>query len=101
MDAPSIETVNCERCPRKAPCPYCGEMAKRVKHLHRVVTSIAFHKVRKIHIHYGEYKAQCGCCETGLAHTKPWRPKGFPAFVSRSIQNFYGWLQLIFCFYAA
>jgi hypothetical protein len=64
MDAPSVETVNYECCPRKAPCPHCGKMAKRVKHLHRVVTSIAFHKVRKIHIHYGEYEAGCECCET-------------------------------------
>lgn len=67
MDAPAgvhVETVKLDCCPRKAPCPHCGKMAKRVKHLHRVVTSMAFHKVRKIHIHYGEYEARCGCCET-------------------------------------
>lgn len=67
MDAPRgvpVETVNCECCPRKAPCPHCGKMARRVKHLYRVVTSIAYHKVRKVQIHYGEYAARCECCET-------------------------------------
>jgi hypothetical protein len=48
------------------------------------------------------WRCYCSAPEyPGLAHTKPWRPKGFPAFVSRSTQNFCDWLQLIFCFYAA
>jgi len=66
MDVPAgvhVETVKLDSCPWKAPCPQCGKMVKRVKHLNRVVTSMSFQKVRKIHIDYGEYTVQCGCGE--------------------------------------
>ncbi|MDB5384457.1 MAG: transposase family protein [Planctomycetaceae bacterium] len=54
--------VNCR--PRKAKCPHCGKLAKRVKCLTRNVISMAYKRIRIIEVRYGEYETSCQCCAT-------------------------------------
>lgn len=52
--------VHCH--PKKAPCPHCGQKARRVRRLDRYVRTIAYKQIAYLHVFYGEYKARCGCC---------------------------------------
>jgi len=66
MDAiaptPLYLPVSC--APRKAPCPQCGKMAKRVRTGEREVRTIAYHQITILRITYGEYQPRCGCCKS-------------------------------------
>ena len=66
MDAiaptPQFILVSC--APMKAPCPQCGKLAKRVRTGERDVRTIAYHQIAILHIIYGEYQPQCGCCKS-------------------------------------
>jgi transposase-like protein len=50
--------------PKKAPCPHCGQLARRVRRPQRYVRTIAYKQIAYLRITYGEYKARCGCCQT-------------------------------------
>ena len=66
MDAAAPTVVYIPVCctPKKAPCPTCGKMGKRVRTREREVRTIAYQKVAYLQITYGEYEARCGCCKT-------------------------------------
>lgn len=50
--------------PKKAPCPHCGQLARRVRRLRRYVRTIAYKQIAYLDVAYGEYRARCGCCRT-------------------------------------
>jgi hypothetical protein len=66
MDAHAPTVVDIPVCcaPKKAPCPYCGKNARRVRTHERRVRTIAYHQVAFLKITVGEYQARCGCCAT-------------------------------------
>jgi transposase-like protein len=65
MKPPADALVLPVRCaPKKAPCPHCGKLARRVRQPQRYVRTIAYKRVAYLCITYGEYQARCGCCTT-------------------------------------
>ncbi len=66
MDAAAPTVVYIPVCcaPKKAPCPTCGKMGKRVRSREREVRTIAYQKIAYLQITIGEYKARCKCCKT-------------------------------------
>ncbi len=62
--APTVVTIPVSCAPKKAPCPYCGKLAKRVRTHERDVRTIEYKRVATLHITCGEYQARCGCCST-------------------------------------
>ncbi len=61
-DPPLVIPVDC--APEQAPCPHCGQLARRQRVCRRPVRTIAYKQVAYLDITYGEYKARCGCCQT-------------------------------------
>jgi hypothetical protein len=66
MDAntPTVVDIPVFCAPKKAPCPHCGKMAKRVRTHPRRVRSIAYGQIVFLAITVGEYQTRCGCCST-------------------------------------
>jgi hypothetical protein len=66
MDAktPTVVDIPVFCAPKKAPCPYCGKNAKRVRTHPRRVRTIEYRKIVLLDIVVGEYEARCGCCST-------------------------------------
>jgi hypothetical protein len=62
--APTVVDIPLFCAPKKAPCPYCGEKAKRVRTHQRPVRTIAYRQIAFLQITVGEYRARCGCCAT-------------------------------------
>ena len=62
MLVPLIRAVHC--APKNYPCPRCGKNGRRVRHLQRRVRSLAYRRFAWLDIHYAEYKARCGCCQS-------------------------------------
>lgn len=63
-NAPTILDIPVFCAPKKAPCPTCGKLAERVRTGHREVRTVAYQKIARLQIAYGEYQARCGCCVT-------------------------------------
>src|SRR5262249_9128531 len=66
MDAvtPTVVYIPVHCAPKKAPCPKCGKLAKRVRTGERKVRTIVYQQIAYLQIPYGEYKARCACCST-------------------------------------
>jgi transposase-like protein len=62
--APTVIDIPVSCAPKKAPCPTCGTWAERVRIGQREVRTIAYQKIARFQITYGEYQARCGCCTT-------------------------------------
>lgn len=62
--APTVVDIPVFCAPKKAPCPTCGGLAKRVRVGEREVRTIAYKQIARLQIVYGEYQARCGCCTT-------------------------------------
>ena|ERR1700722_7911643 len=62
--APTVVDIPVFCAPKKAPCPYCGKRAKRVRTHERPVRSIAYRQIVFLQITVGEYRTRCGCCTT-------------------------------------
>ena len=62
--APTVVDIPISCAPKKAPCPTCGRLAKRVRTGHREVRTIAYKQIARLQITYGEYQARCSCCVT-------------------------------------
>jgi len=74
---PEVVRIKVGCCPKKAPCPKCGKLGKRIRRpLQRSVRSIAYQKIVYLDITYGEYRARCGCCKTFRTHPPDVVPKG-------------------------
>jgi transposase-like protein len=63
-NAPTVVDIPVFCAVKKAPCPYCGKMAKRVRTHERRVRSIEYRKIAFLKITVGEYQTRCGCCAT-------------------------------------
>lgn len=63
-NAPTVVDIPVFCAPKKAPCPYCGKKARRVRTHERPVRTIEYHKIAFLRITVGEYRARCGCCST-------------------------------------
>lgn len=63
-NAPTVVDIPVFCAPKKAPCPYCGKKAKRVRTHERRVRTIAYRQIAFLNITVGEYQARCGCCVT-------------------------------------
>jgi len=64
LPAPTVLDIPVWCAPKKAPCPTCGKLAKRVRTVPRQVRTIAYKQVAHLQIICGEYQAHCGCCTT-------------------------------------
>lgn len=62
--APTVVDIPVFCAPKKAPCPTCGRLAKRVRTGQREVRTIAYKQIARLQITYGEYQAHCDCCTT-------------------------------------
>jgi transposase-like protein len=62
--APTVVYIPVSCAPKKAPCPHCGKLGKRVRTGAREVRTIAYRQVAYLQITYGEYQARCPCCCT-------------------------------------
>jgi Transposase len=62
MLVPSVRVVHC--APASHPCPDCGRAARRVRRLHRRLTSLAYRHKAYLDVHYAEYKTRCACRKT-------------------------------------
>lgn len=62
--ASTVVTLPISCAPKKAPCPHCGKLGKRIRTHERRVRTIAYRKIAILHITCGEYQARCGCCST-------------------------------------
>jgi transposase len=62
--APTVVDIPVFCAPKKAPCPHCGKMAKRVRTHPRRVRTIAYRQIVFLAITVGEYQTRCGCCAT-------------------------------------
>ena len=62
--APTVLDIPVWCAPKKAPCPSCGRLAKRLRTGRREVRTIAYRQVTRLQITYGEYQASCACCIT-------------------------------------
>jgi hypothetical protein len=62
--APTVVTVPVCCAPKKAPCPQCGTLAKRLRTGQRQVRTIMYRQIAYLQITYGEYQARCRCCRT-------------------------------------
>jgi hypothetical protein len=62
--APTVLDIPVWCAPKKAPCPTCGRLGKRVRTGQREVRTIAYRQVARLQITYGEYRARRGCCTT-------------------------------------
>jgi hypothetical protein len=62
--APTVVYIPVSCAPKKAPCPHCGKLAKRVRTGEREVRTIAYHQIAYLRITYGEYHPRCGCCQS-------------------------------------
>ena len=62
--APTVLDIPVWCAPKKAPCPTCGRLAKRVRTGQRDVRTIAYRQVARLQITYGEYQARCACRTT-------------------------------------
>lgn len=62
--APTIVSIPVSCAPKKAPCPICGTLAKRVRTGERKVRTIAYKTIAYLQITYGEYEARCDCSTT-------------------------------------
>jgi hypothetical protein len=54
--------VSC--APKKAPCPTCGQLARRKRTHQREVRTIAYKEIAILRITYGEYQSRCHCCKS-------------------------------------
>ena len=54
--------------PRKAPCPTCGQLARRKQILRRSVRTLEYRRVASLQITYGAYRTRCHCCTTFRTH---------------------------------
>lgn len=59
MLVPLTRTVHC--APKHHPCPRCGQLGRRVRHLSRRVRTLAYHQIAWLEVHYAEYKPSCRC----------------------------------------
>jgi hypothetical protein len=62
MILPSVRVVRC--CPKSHPCPHCGVLGRRKRHLHRRIRSLAYRQVAFLDVHYAEYQSRCDCCKS-------------------------------------
>ena len=62
--APTVVDIPVFCAPKKAPCPYCGKKARRIRTHPRRVRTIAYRQIVFLAITVGEYQARCGCCST-------------------------------------
>lgn len=62
--APDVLSIPVGCASKKAPCPKCGKLGKRVRTHERQVRTIAYKKVAYLQVTYGEYEARCRCCKT-------------------------------------
>lgn len=62
--APTVVYIPVSCAPKKAPCPQCGKLAKRVRSDVREVRTIAYQQIAFLRITYGEYQPRCGCCKS-------------------------------------
>lgn len=62
--APTVVDIPVFCAPKKAPCPYCGKKARRIRTHPRRVRTIAYRQIVFLAITVGEYEARCGCCTT-------------------------------------
>ena len=62
--APTVITLPIFCAPKKAPCPHCGVLGKRVRTHQRDLRTIEYKKIAILNITCGEYQARCGCCST-------------------------------------
>jgi transposase len=63
-NAPTVVDIPVFCAPKKAPCPYCGKKARRVRTHPRRVRTIEYRRIVFLEITVGEYQARCGCCST-------------------------------------
>jgi len=77
MDAKNVpsKTILDSCHPRKAPCPKCGQLGRRIRIRVRRVRSIAFQQELWREVHYGEYVAKCRCCKSFRTHPEDVEPK--------------------------
>jgi Transposase len=61
--------------PKNAPCPHCGQRARRKRILHRTVRSLAYHAIVQVRLTTAEYRARCGCCKTFRTQVDGIEPK--------------------------
>src|SRR5262245_26257059 len=59
MLVPEVRAVR--RAPKSHPCPTCGTPARRVRLLHRRLSSLAYRRRAYLDVHYAEYKTRCRC----------------------------------------
>lgn len=62
--APTTVYIPISCAPKKAPCPHCGKMARRVRTEQRQVRTILYRQIAYLQITCGEYQARCQCCRT-------------------------------------
>lgn len=77
MDAKKVpsKTILDSCHPRKAPCPTCGQLGRRIRIRVRRVRTIAFQQELWREVHYGEYVAKCSCCKSFRTHPEDVEPK--------------------------
>jgi hypothetical protein len=64
-EVPTILTIPVPCAPKKAPCPTCGRLGRRVRILPpRRVRTVAYQAIAYLEITGGEYRARCDCCTT-------------------------------------
>jgi Transposase len=64
-EAPTIVTIPVRSAPKKAPCPTCGRLGRRVRILPpRKVRTVAYNAIAYLEVTCGEYRARCDCCTT-------------------------------------
>lgn len=63
-NAPTVVFVPISCAPKKAPCPHCGKLAKRVRTHERNVRTIMYRKIAYLRITSGEYQPRCRCCQS-------------------------------------
>ena len=62
--APTVLDIPVWCAPKKAPCPTCGRLGKRLRTGQRDVRTLAYRQIARLQITYGEYQASCACCTT-------------------------------------
>lgn len=63
-NAPTVVYIPVSCAPKKAPCPHCGQLAKRTRVGEREVRTIQYRQIACLQITYGEYQPRCGCCQS-------------------------------------
>ena len=63
-NAPTVVYIPVSCAPKKAPCPHCGKLAKRVRTHERAVRTIMYHSIAYLQVSCGEYQPRCCCCRS-------------------------------------